>query len=372
MDGCDIPGRCISRAPDCCRTHNDCPAFEVCGPGNVCVPAPAPGECWSDQDCYDTQQCIGAAACPCGRICDIEEGPGRCLPLPGGCCGTDRDCPEDHVCRRQDLWDHLPGRCLPSPTGPACPGDSACCWDDRDCPDGSFCSGAVGCGCVELCPVCGACAEDRIGFCEPYPITVTLDLARPVCRPPRPGDFFPTWEVPLTWHSSMPARSVLEMAVNAFTGREGQIPIEEDLAQDHAITLALTVFHFSDPPKVGESVLFRARVTGAGGQQGLSAAVAVPVDPETRACLNPFDEACSDGGPILCRVIPPPCDPDKVMAVIDGCERCVFPDTCTCDDRTDPECPMPAPTCDPPRVLAVQGHCWACVSPSTCNEAATR
>lgn len=369
MDGCDIPGRCVPRTSGCCRTSGDCPAFQVCGPGNSCVPAPAPGECWTDDDCYGTQQCTGPAACPCEGPCALLlEAPGRCLPLPGGCCGADRDCPEGQVCRHQDSWDHLPGRCVPAPTGPACPGDSACCWEDRDCPDGSFCSGAVGCGCVELCPVCGACAPDQIGTCEPYPITVTLTVAKPVCRPPRPGDFFPTWEVPLTWHTSIPARSVLEVAQNAFTGREGQIPVEEDLTQDHEMVLALTVFHVFESPKVGESVLFRARVTGAGGQQGLSAAVALPVDPETRACLYPFDGTCSDGGPILCVPIPPPCDPGKVMAAMDGCERCVFPNTCTCDDGTAPACPMPPPTCDPPRILAVQQHCWACVFPDTCND----
>jgi len=368
-DGCDIPGQCVDESPGCCDADPDCPAHQVCTPGGTCESEPDFGECWTDIDCYETQECTGASYCICGDSCD-EDGvhPGACSPLPNGCCNSDEDCDDGFVCRRRGLFDHMPGHCLPSPLGPQCPGDFACCWEDVDCP-GGFCDGAYACGCIDLCYTCGACAEDQMGACEDWGIQVDLDITGGECGgTPEVHPAFTWYGVSLSWQTSIPAKSQVETALNAFIGMEGWIPIDEDYVLDHMFDLHFSHMHFPAVPKVGDAILVRVRATGEGEEKGLSEVLEIQVDQTMRDCLYPYYKACSDGGPILCRAIPPPCDPDKVMAAFDGCQRCVYPGTCTCDDGTEPVCPMPQPDCDDHEVLAVQGGCFACVSPFTCNE----
>jgi hypothetical protein len=168
-DGCDIPGTCIALPEGCCNVDGDCQPGLVCvgqEMGGTCQPAPEAGKCWDDEDCYETQECIGMTFCPCGMLCGVGTFPGKCSPLPGGCCYTDEDCPNDgSVCKGMWPGSNLPGSCVPNPLGPQCKGDAACCWDDADCPGESGCVGAVVCGCIELCWNCGACAPDEMGFC---------------------------------------------------------------------------------------------------------------------------------------------------------------------------------------------------------------
>ncbi len=177
-DGWDIPGSCIPTGGDmCCKTDADCPQLYLGQPmfcfiqdGNpfvvgTCQPMAPPGKCWSDEDCFMIQTCQGEGFCPCGMDCQAPgTAMGDCTPLPGGCCYTDADCGEGHVCRGIFPGDNMPGSCVPDPNGPECLGDAQCCWNDADCGYGT-CQGASVCGCIELCPVCGACMPDQMGFC---------------------------------------------------------------------------------------------------------------------------------------------------------------------------------------------------------------
>jgi hypothetical protein len=177
-DGGDIPGTCLSTNGDtCCMTDADCPQFFMGDPmfchiedGNpfvvgTCQPMAPPGKCWSDNDCYMLQTCQGAGFCPCGMDCEAPGTTmGDCTPVPPGCCYFDDDCGDGLVCRGTQYGENMPGSCVPDPNGPQCAGDAQCCWDNGDCGSGT-CNGASVCGCIELCPVCGACQPDQMGFC---------------------------------------------------------------------------------------------------------------------------------------------------------------------------------------------------------------
>lgn len=155
--------------PACCAKNADCGAGWACGTRasdkGTCKPALPTGQCWSEEDCATGSTCLGVFVCPCTADCDAADQPGTCTPMPSGCCWTDADCGDGAVCRAQGGLGGLPGSCVPDPLGPLCPGDSACCWNDADCMGAGTCQGAVACGCVELCPVCGACAPYRMGMC---------------------------------------------------------------------------------------------------------------------------------------------------------------------------------------------------------------
>jgi hypothetical protein len=174
-DAVDDPGPDSDADPDvpvptgCCSTDEQCGEGLVCGGtgySSECKPRPERGRCYRDEHCYETQTCEGARVCGCDADCDWPDTEGTCEPLPVDCCNRDDDCGDGFVCR--GMWDHdlLPGRCVPAPEGPECPGDSQCCWNDNDCTLGT-CHGAIVCGCIELCWVCGACMADQMGSCDP-------------------------------------------------------------------------------------------------------------------------------------------------------------------------------------------------------------
>ena len=178
-DGGDIPGTCKPTGGDmCCMTDADCPQFFVGEPmfclledGNpfiagTCQPMAPFGKCWNDDDCYMIQTCEGNGFCPCGMDCQAPGTTmGDCSPLPTHCCYTDADCEAGSVCRGDSAGQKMPGSCVPDPNGPQCLGDAQCCWDNGDC-GGGTCNGASVCGCIELCPVCGACQADQMGWCS--------------------------------------------------------------------------------------------------------------------------------------------------------------------------------------------------------------
>ncbi len=155
--------------PACCAKNADCGPGWSCGTEGgdmgTCKPALPYGECWSQEDCATGFTCQGASVCPCNADCFVADQPGKCIPMPNGCCWVDSDCGAGKVCRAQGGGFGLPGSCVDDPNGPACTGDSACCWNDADCPKNTTCSGAAACGCIELCPVCGACMPDQMGTC---------------------------------------------------------------------------------------------------------------------------------------------------------------------------------------------------------------
>lgn len=369
-DGCDIPGTCVEDTGACCDTDFDCPAAFVCGPGALCVPEAAPGRCWFEWDCYGTQTCEGVSLnCGCGDLCndDGADLPGTCTPLPHGCCNSGSDCSKSHVCKGAGGRDHMPGRCVPWPGGPACPEGEACCWTDDDC-TGGWCKDAYFCGCIDLCYACGACADDQIGRCVPYGVEVDLSVKSAACDASGAHPAFTSYRVTVAWHTSIPAKTSVTFALNQFSGQQGWIPSYE-FVQDGEQEIALTHMHLGTAAKPGDKVLIRATSEGAGGEKGVSGTLEIIVDEAIADCIFPYDDECSDGGPVLCRAVPPPCDGDKVMAAIDGCQRCVHPSTCSCDDGTTPTCLVDAPVCDETEVLAVQQGCWACVSRFTCKPA---
>jgi len=165
-DGCDIPGTCTPKDQyGCCTSDADCGVDQFClALTKTCVAKPNPGHCYTSADCNGAA-CVGATFCPCGMLCAIGTFPGACQELPAGCCTGDLDCAEGMVCRGDGGAGGLPGSCVPDPLGPACLGDVACCWNDGDCPASSTCHGASVCGCIELCPMCGACMPDQMGYC---------------------------------------------------------------------------------------------------------------------------------------------------------------------------------------------------------------
>lgn len=367
-EGCGAPGTCHDELPGCCGSDLDCPAPLVCAPGNTCAEPLVFGRCWSDADCHPSQACAGTTVCPCGEVCSAPTAAGQCVPLPQGCCYTDQDCDLGQVCRGRAPWtENLPGSCVPSHVGPACLGDAACCWEDGDCP-GGWCQGAGVCPCVDLMSGDVDCLADSMGFCQGWGLVVDQVAAESHCEAGS-GTFADlSWlAVTLTWHTSAPATSHLEIALNAFTGQEGITGVGEQPTEEHTFELLLTHFTFPAIPRAGDVILVRVRAETPGGAEGLSATYSLPVDQSMQDCLYPFDATCSDGGPVLCRAVPPPCDDDKVTASIDGCQRCVFPATCTCDDGQPAVCASVPPSCGAGEVLAVQEGCFVCAAAQSCR-----
>jgi hypothetical protein len=155
--------------PACCTKNADCGPGFACGSGaegkGTCKPSLPYGQCWSLEDCPTGSTCLDVNVCPCNADCFVPDQQGTCVTLPSGCCWNDRDCQDGQVCRSQGGIGGLPGSCVDDPAGPACTANASCCWNDNDCPKGFVCGDAVACGCIELCPVCGACAPDRMGTC---------------------------------------------------------------------------------------------------------------------------------------------------------------------------------------------------------------
>lgn len=365
-DGCDIPGRCEEKALGCCADISDCVSGYECAPTNTCEPALKSGECWTDGDCWEYQKCEGATMCPCGFECLIGTFRGWCSPLPSACCFDDDDCSDGKVCRGTGA-SLMPGSCVRSPAQAECGEGETCCWNDGDCNNG-WCDGAEVCGCIELCPVCGACLPDEVGHCVDYGIQIDFDpLPTGECAGWLVDDPLTTWyTVSMSWTTSVSARSWAKMALNEFTGNEYAIFTDEEYKTSHFVQLSLA--HLAVPvPRVGDILLFKVEAETKGGVKGESDIISIPVDQAVVDCLYPYDEKCSDGGIILCRIPPQKCGKDQVMAAINGCYQCVYPDTCTCDDGTDVLCNMIAPECDGSSILAVQNECWACVDPFTCK-----
>lgn len=227
------------------------------------------------------------------------------------------------------------------------------------------------CSCVDLLPGEVDCQADALGFCQAWGVQVDQFTVAYACE--AGTDVFAdlSWlVVTVTWHTSEPATSHLEVALNAFTGQEGSIWVDEEPTEAHAFEFSLTHFSLPAIPRVGDVLLVRVRAETPDGAEGLSDPFEVPVDQALQDCLYPFDPLCSDGGPVLCRAVPPPCAEDKVTASIDDCRRCVYAATCTCDDGQPAVCPAAPPTCDAGQVLAVQGGCFVCAEPQSCEPVA--
>jgi len=69
----------------CCLDDADCADGQRChlaecrlrGDG-MCEPAAESGTCWSDRDCAAGEMCAGATVCGCGEVCFVADAPGTC------------------------------------------------------------------------------------------------------------------------------------------------------------------------------------------------------------------------------------------------------------------------------------------------------
>lgn len=195
------------------------------------------------------------------------------------------------------------------------------------------------------------------------PLSVELSLEQVRCDEEAPE--LGLLHVSLTWTTSLPARSTVEVALNDLDSA-AFIPVEEPAQEIHALAFVLTASHFPLVPRVGDAILMRVRATSPQGAEGVSEPLAVAVSESVRACLYPYDPECSDNAPILCRVMPSSCEPPRVLAAFEGCYHCVYSATCTCDDGQPVVCASPAPECEGGQVLAAQEGCERCVDPFTC------
>lgn len=230
--------------------------------------------------------------------------------------------------------------------------------------------------------VSGHDASDRDVFHGVFDVPVP-DLACPgdagetlaLCMAP-PVHYCRSWDavggsirVALRWVSSLPALCDLEMRHGdgepVRFGYEGSdTPLTE-----HAFDYQITMYDFWEgPPAVGTVFSWTAVCTLAGDDTEVrSEAAAVTLTQAGRDCIWQFDDECSDGSAILCRLMLPLCDAGLVPALIESCGHCVYPATCTCDDGSELVCDVPPPECGSDTVLAVQGGCHDCVSPWTCR-----
>jgi hypothetical protein len=128
------------------------------------LPLLADQECWRDTDCDPGFHCDGETVCECRESCDVESRPGRCSPVPEGCCSKRSDCVQDE---NPENW----YSCAITS------GDSfgACkrysvhygkCWSDWDCGSDQICHGSNVCSCESTIEPC----EDIWGVCMDWPL----------------------------------------------------------------------------------------------------------------------------------------------------------------------------------------------------------
>ena len=84
---------------------------------------------------------------PDAGTCDL-------VPLEGGCCFDDQDCPAAERCYDFSCTAGGDGRCK-------APAGAGMCWDDGDCSAGSTCQGVQLCQCGARCLV-----DDSPGTCS--------------------------------------------------------------------------------------------------------------------------------------------------------------------------------------------------------------
>jgi hypothetical protein len=142
--------------PGCCATDADCagpdPVVLICVQGACELPA-GNGSCWQDAECGAGSYCEGETICPCGALCDVADSPGKCVPVPDGCCKEDGECAAKGL-----------DRCLANVCVPALAAGT--CWAADDCSAGQSCEGSTTCPCGANCvsnP--GKCADPPPPLC---------------------------------------------------------------------------------------------------------------------------------------------------------------------------------------------------------------
>ena len=140
-------------------------------------------------------------------------------------------------------------------------------------------------------------------------------------------------------------------------------------ATDHEF---LTSIHYMDGgengPQPGLLMRWEVRCTDAeSAVEVTSERWEYTLDADDVDCIWPYDEQCSDGSILMCRMGLPQCPIGRVPAVQNQCHRCVYPETCSCDDGTTLQCASPAPECPPTTEPAIQDGCHVCVDGFTCQ-----
>ena len=325
------------------------PAADAADPAGDTAPPPAPDADGDDTVAGDAPAGVDT---PGGATCES--------PAVEDCDGVDNDCdgqtdedlerayydgPEGTqgvgACRAgteacwDGAWQRLPGQTTPL--------DEVCDSSDNDC-DG---------------------ATDE-GVCDPGALTIAMSAPETECFEWEGvgGDI----EVMLRWTTSIPA--ICELAESRNEGSAWRFGFGEHTPKtDHEFLDRLAGYDFWDgPPQVGDRISWVAVCApGEDALPALSAPAEVVLDATMVDCIWPFDRACGDDSGILCRVALRGCEGGRVPAIIAGCGRCVFPETCTCDDGLPVDCALEPPDCGG-RVLATQGGCYVCVDPWTCAE----
>ena len=288
--------------------------------------------------CQSDPGCIGEWARTCS---DDETAWLSCVEVEPGCLqwANPTPCDEGQTCS----MGFCSGPCVPQ------------CGDNECGPD--YCGGSCG-----NCSETSACYE---GACVESSVDATLTVDDTLCKGNEP--FLTSFCIQMSWTTSVPATSEVEFDING-TSPVSWWTVEEEATTTHEFEGCLNGMHFWPTPQVGDVIRLRARVTAMNGDKGVSNSVEVPVDEAARVCLWPYDEQCSDGGGVMCRMPPPQCGDGRVLAAIGGCYACLFPDTCNCNDGSLVFCEDPAAVaCEPGTVYAVQDGCVTCVDPVTCE-----
>ncbi len=288
--------------------------------------------CQSDPGCINE----GARSCSDDKTAWLS-----CVEVEPGCLqwANPTPCEEDQTC----IMGSCSGPCIPQ-------------CGERECgPD--YCGGS-----------CGECSPTTVcfdGYCVESLVDVTLSIEDTFCKDSEP--FLTSFCIQMSWTTSVSATSELEFS----TSDGGPISwwtVDEEATTAHEFEGCLTGMHFWPTPQVGDVISLRARVTATDGAKGVSNTVEVTVDEPTKDCLWPYDEECSDGGGVMCRIAPPQCGEGRVLAAIGGCYACLFPNTCNCNDGSLVICDDPeAVACEPGTVYAVQDGCVTCVDPVSCE-----
>ena len=200
-----------------------------------------------------------------------------------------------------------------------------------------------------------------------WDFVVALSIGKQQCVDAPWHEDITAYQLDVAWTTTAPATCHVRygMTKNSL----GEVWLEEPLATEHAFTVELSYFSFITA-EVGTEIYFNIRCWDEDEAESYSSFKTVTMDQELVDSPCTSDEECSDGGYVMCRTMPPDCSAGKVLAAVDGCYRCVFPNTCSCDDGLDvDECDgIPAEDeCEKYELLAWQGGCFTCVNPMTCE-----
>jgi hypothetical protein len=286
----------------------------------------------------------------------VNNEPPEALPV----CGNS-------VCEYgESEWDCQLDCCQPDCNGKQC-GDDGCGGVCGTCQAGCSCvSGLCAGECTVACGdnVCNQW-EDEKTCPQDCKYSIDLFLMGMVCKiadwNPQITEFIVSFE----WKTSVPAKCHLLFQLNALDN-PGEVWFEEDLAVLHKYDMSFSYFYFYGI-KETDKIYFQMKCWDKDNNPALSDIKFIVIDKAIIKCLSPGNEKCGDGSYVLCRIMPPVCDEDKVLAAFEGCYRCVYEKTCTCDDGLEPVCPSPVPTCPGGTLLAKQKQCYLCVSPVTCS-----